>query len=134
MPKKYSHTDCFNHFGVRWKNIQWSWSGRSETKVAVTLWQDRFIEKGAAYESWQTDVPGEWKSRPGYIELVENLAYAEDHLDGVVHVIIAVAKDKNATPRAIERSFPSAMTMKVRDLNRDSGNVSIGADRIINRS
>ena len=45
MPKKYSHTDCFNHFGVKWKNIQWSWSGRSEDAVAATLWQDRLLDR-----------------------------------------------------------------------------------------
>lgn len=121
MPKKYSHTDCFNHFGVKWKNINWSWSGRSNEKVAVTLWQDRFLDRGSAYESWQTDVPGEWRSRPGFVELIENLAYAEEHLDGVVHVIIAVAKDKKASPRSIERCFPSAMKMKVVQLDREAG-------------
>lgn len=121
MPRKYTHTECFKHFGVQWKNIQWSWSGRSAEKVAVTLWQDRFLKRGTAYESWPTDVPGEWRSRPGFVELIDNLAFAEDNLDGVVHVIIAVAKDKNATPRSIERSFPSAMTMRVVRRDRDAG-------------
>lgn len=121
MPKKYTHTDCFNHFGVKWKNINWSWSGRSDEKVAVTLWQDRFLEGGTAYESWKTDQPGEWRSRPGFVELIENLAFAEDHLNGVVHVIIAVAKDKNVSPRSIERSFPSQMTMRVASHDRDEG-------------
>ncbi len=121
MPKKYTHTDCFNHFGVRWKNINWSWSGRSDKSVAVTLWQDRFIDRGTAYESWQSDVPDAWRSRPGFVELIENLSFAEDELSGVVHVIIAVAKDKNASPRSIERSFPSAMTMKIVKLDREQG-------------
>jgi hypothetical protein len=121
MPKKYTHTDCFNHFGVRWKNINWSWSGRSDERVAVTLWQDRFLEKGTAYESWHDDVPGEWRSRPGFVELIENLAYARDNLDGTVHVIIAVAKDKDARPRSIERSFPSQMTMRVTQLDEEEG-------------
>lgn len=121
MVKKYSHTDCFNHFGVKWRNINWSWSGRSEEKVAVTLWQDRFIEGGKAYQHWDEDVPGEWRSRPGFVELVENLSYARDHLNGIVHVIIAVAKDKAARPRSISHSFPSQMTMRVVHLDETEG-------------
>ncbi len=121
MPKRYTHTDCFNHFGVHWKNINWSWSGKSDQKVAVTPWQDRFQENGSAYESWHDDVPGEWRSRPGFVELIENLAFARDHLSGVVHVIIAVAKDKVARPRSIDRSFPSQMTMRVVNLDENEG-------------
>jgi hypothetical protein len=121
MPKKYSHTDCFNHFGVKWKNINWSWSGRSDATVAVTLWQDRFLDRGTAYESWQTDVPGEWRSRPGFVELVENLAFAQDSLDGLVNVIVAVSKDKTASPRSISHCFPSEMQMKIVALDRDQG-------------
>ena len=103
------------------ENINWSWSGRSENRVAVTLWQDRFIDRGTAYESWKTDVPGEWRSRPGFVELIENLAFAEDTLDGVVSVIIAVAKEKAASPRSISHSFPSEMRMKIVSLDRDQG-------------
>ena len=84
MAKKYSLTDCFEHFGVSCKNVQWSWSGRGADKVAVTLWQDRFLERGTAYENWKSDAPGEWKSRLGFVELIENLAFAEDNLGGLV--------------------------------------------------
>lgn len=78
MPKKYTHTACFDYFGVVPKNIYWSWSGRSEDgkNVAVTLWQDRFEGKGRLYPSWKSDRPGEWRSRPGFVELIENLAVA----------------------------------------------------------
>ncbi len=109
------------HFGVKPKNIQWSWSGRSDEKVAVTLWKDRFLEGGTAYESWQDDVPGAWLSRPGFVELIENLAFAQDNLDGIVHVIAAKAKDEDARPRSIERSYPTKMRMKVTKLDRNEG-------------
>lgn len=112
---------AYKHFGVKPKNIQWSWSGRSEEKVAVTLWKDRFLESGTAYENWHDDVPGEWRSRPGFVELIDNLAYAQDELDGVVHIIAAKAKDEDARPRSIERSYPTKMRMKVTKLDRDNG-------------
>ena len=65
MTKK-THSECFEFFGVVPKNTRWSWSGRSldGQDVAVTLWQDRFEEKGRIYRSWKTDHPGEWRSRP----------------------------------------------------------------------
>jgi hypothetical protein len=112
---------AYRHFGVKPKNIQWSWSGRSDKRVAVTLWKDRFLEGGTAYESWQDDVPGEWRSRHGFVELIENLAFAEDHLGGIVHVIAAVAEDENARPRTIKRSYPTQMRMKVVRLDREAG-------------
>ena len=118
---------CYDFFGVSYKNIQWSWSGRSREKVAVTLWQDRFIDGGKAYEQWPEDKPGEWKSRPGFVELIENLAFARDELDGIVHVIIAKAKDKSASPRAIETSFPSKMLMKIVSLDENEGKFRLEA-------
>ena len=121
MARTGTASAAYKHFGVKPKNIQWSWSGRSDEKVAVTLWKDRFLDAGTAYESWQDDVPGEWRSRPGFVELVENLAFAEDRLDGVVHVIVAVAEDENARPRTIKRSYPTQMRMKVVRLDRNEG-------------
>jgi hypothetical protein len=121
---KNTHSACFEFFGVVPKNARWSWSGRSldGQDVAVTLWQDRFEEKGRIYRSWKTDQPGEWRSRPGFVELVENLAHARDNLKGKVHVIIAVAKDKAASPRSIERSFPQpSLKMRVIELDESDG-------------
>lgn len=118
------HSKAFEYFGVVPKNIRWSWSGRSPDggTVAVRLWQDRFEDKGRVYRSWQDDEPGEWKSRPGFTELIENLAHARDHLDGVVSVILLIAKDKNARPRSIERSSPAPnLKMRVIELDEEEG-------------
>lgn len=103
-----SHSDAFAYFGVVPKNIRWSWSGRSPdgSVVAVRLWQDRFENGGRTYKSWQTDTPGAWTSRPGFVELIENLAHARDHLGGEVRVILLIARDKNVSPRSIARSTP----------------------------
>lgn len=124
MTKGYTHTECFSFFGTVPRNTRWSWSGRSDDgrEVAVTLWQDRFEEKGRIYRSWESDRPGEWKSRPGFVELIDNLAHARDHNDGLVHVILAQARDKEATPRSIARCFPQpALKMRVIELNEEEG-------------
>lgn len=124
MPKEYTHTECFSFFGTVPRNTRWSWSGRSEDgrEVAVTLWQDRFEEKGRIYRSWQSDRPGEWKSRPGFVELIDNLAHARDSNGRLVHVILAQARDKDATPRSIARCFPHpTLKMRVIDLDQSEG-------------
>lgn len=128
MPRTYSHTDCFDFFGVVPRNPRWSWSGRSEngSRVAVTLWQDRFEDKGRVYRSWHTDRPGEWRSRPGFVELIENLVFARDVADGMVSVILAQARDRNASPRAIARCFPQpALRMRVVELDEGKGTFTL---------
>lgn len=124
MPKEYSHSDCFAHYSVIPRNPRWSWSGRSQDgrSVAVTLWQDGFEDKGRVYRNSSHDRPGEWKSRPGFVELIENLAHARDHLDGLVHVILAQAKDPKAKPRSIARCFPQEkLKMRVTTLDESAG-------------
>ena len=123
MPKHFTHAKCFATFGVKPKNPRWSWSGRSEdgTSVAVTLWQDKFENGGRTYKSWE-DRSEDWKTSPGFVELIENLAHARDHLNGLVHVILAQAKDKNASPRSIARCFPhESLKMRVIELDQDKG-------------
>lgn len=123
MPKEYTHTECFAVFGTVPRNTRWSWSGRSDNgeNVAVTLWQDRFEEGGRFYR-WKVDRDGAWTSRPGFVELIDNLIHACDHLDGVVHVIMAKARDTKASPRSIERCFPHpSLKMRVVEINQDEG-------------
>ncbi|KAA9019618.1 hypothetical protein [Sphingobium limneticum] len=118
------HSKAFEYFGVVPKNIRWSWSGRSPdgSSVAVRLWQDKFEEKGRIYRSWSDDEPGAWKSRPGFTELIENLVHARENLDGIVSVILLIAKDKDVSPRSIERSSPAPnLKMRVVELDEDAG-------------
>ncbi|MBX7496715.1 hypothetical protein K3172_12690 [Qipengyuania sp. 6B39] len=124
IQRRYSPTECFEFFGVIPKNNRWSWSGRSEdgSVVAVRLWQDGFENAGRVYRSWATDKPDEWKSRPGFVELIENLAHARDELGGQVEVIIVVAQDRKARPRSIARSFPQPeLKMRVVELDEAAG-------------
>ena len=118
------HSKAFEYFGVVPKNIRWSWSGRSHdgSSVAVRLWQDKFEQGGRLYRSWSDDVPGAWRSRPGFTELIENLAHARNHLDGVVSVILLIAKDKTAVPRSIDRSAPAPnLRMRIIELDEREG-------------
>lgn len=128
MARQWTHTECFEFYDVRPKNTRWSWSGRRDDgqAVAVTLWQDRFNEQGKYYRNFTTDVPGEWRSRPGFVELIENLQHARDHLHGVVRIILAKAKDANASPRSIQRSWPQpTLLMRVVALDRDEGTFTL---------
>lgn len=129
MPKKWTHTGAFGHFGAKPRNVQWSWSARTDDKVIVTLWQDQFTREGEKLTYSRPAVPeGEPDTRPGFRELMSNLKFAQDELAGLLHVIVAVARDKSASPRSIAHCFPSDMTMKLIDLDPDSG--SFKAERV----
>ena len=124
MAREWTHTEAFAFFGTVLKNTRWSWSGRSPDgqSVAVTLWQDRFEDRGRIYRSWKTDRPGEWRSRLGFAELIENLAHAKNNLGGLVHVVLARAKDSIASPRAIAKCFPhEKLVMRVSLLDEEEG-------------
>ena len=128
MPREWTRSEAFASFGTKPGNPRWSWSSRSEDgkHVAVTLWQDRFTDKGRVYRSWDTDMPGEWRSRPGFTELIENLAHARDHTNGLVHVVLARAKDENAVPRTIARCFPQPnLKMRVIALDTEEGTYTL---------
>lgn len=124
MAERWTHTKCFDAFGVIPKNLRWSWSGRSldGKTVAVTLWKDRFLDQGRVYKNHDSDVPGEWRSRPGFVELIDNLQHAAEHLDGVIGVIIAEPKDASASPRSIAKCYPRTnLKMRVTHLDPEEG-------------
>ena len=129
--------DCFAHFGAVPNNIRYSWSARSPDGkvVVVTFWRDGFdySKPPPTY----SDFPGEgppawiarpgdserldWMSRPGNRERLENMIWARDHLNGVMHVIIAVAADVMAEPRDIAECYPVRWTMRLTDLDEETG-------------
>ena len=128
MAREWTHSAAFASFGTKPGNPRWSWSGRSDdgSQVAVTLWQDRFTNGGRVYQSWHSDMPGQWRSRPGFTELINNLEHARNNTNGLVHIIIASAKDPNATPRSIARCFPQPnLKMKVTALDTNVGTFTL---------
>lgn len=123
MPKKWTHTAAFSHFGAIPRNIQWSWSARSDDgqTVVVTLWKDRIIRRdGRVLYEWAVS-SADIRRRPGFGELMDNLAWARDHCDGRFKVIIAIAKDERADPRSIEECYPVKMVMKLTEFDLATG-------------
>lgn len=124
MPKKWTHAACFAAFGTKPSNPRWSWSGRSEDGkvVSVTFWQDRFENGTDLYRSHVHLPDVKWLGSPGHSELIRNLAWARDKLDGEVRVIIAIPRDRNASPRSILECFPQPnLRMRVTHLDESSG-------------
>jgi len=123
MARKWTHTEAFAHFGTTPRNVQWSWSARSDDgqTVVATFWQDQFSRKDGRllYERPASRETG--RRRPGFNELMENLAWARDHCAGRFKVIIAKAKDVKADPRSIEECFPSKMVMKLVEFDETTG-------------
>lgn len=120
MARKFTGTECFAHFGVRPRNVQWSWSARSDdgTIVVVRLWQDRFSDGGRQYRI--ANYPGsDERLRLGQRELMDNLQHALDHCDGQVRVIVITAKDRDAIPRSIKEGWPADMVMQITAFDRD---------------
>ena len=118
MPKKWTHTQAFAHFGTKPKNVQWSWSARNATTkiVVVTLWQDLFKTRGV-YD-WPAGVG---QGSLGFAELMDNLAWAQTHCGGRFHVISAIAKDPAVEPRSIKECFPTGMIMRLTHLDTTTG-------------
>jgi len=123
MTKKWTHTECFAFFGTVPRNIQWSWSGRSPdgSTVSVTLWQD-LLKGGRIYDATTHSLDDRWTKSNGFNELIENLKWAKENLGGIVRVIIAIAKDKEASPRSIRECFPhESLRMRVVLLDETAG-------------
>jgi hypothetical protein len=123
MAKKWTHTEAFAHFGTVPRNIQWSWSARSDDgqTVVLTLWQDQFSRQDGHLVYKHAPFEEHVRRRPGFGELMENLPWARDHCAGRFKVIIARAKDTRADPRSIEECFPSKMIMKLVEFDPSTG-------------
>jgi len=123
MPKKWTHTAAFAHFGTKPHNVQSSWSARSADgkTVVVTFWQDLFERKDGRLIYARPRPDAAIAVRPGFHELMENLAWARDRCDGRFRVIVAKAKNPNADRRSIDACFPSQMVMKLTHLDVASG-------------
>jgi hypothetical protein len=108
MPKGWTKTEAFAHFGVELDNVRWSWSGVSpdEETVAVLLWQDGVRRDGdrIVYAD-DEDLNAEWRRRQGHAARVRHLAHCLAR-GGRFRAVIARAADVNADPREIASCFP----------------------------
>jgi len=128
MPKTWTHSEAFAYYGAGCANQRWSWSARSPDgkTVVLTLWQDEFSRNdddgGMAYHARVREDAAEWIKRPGNRERLENLKWAKEHCDGLFRVVIAIAKDVDARPRAIKECFPQpSLIMKIQELDEKTG-------------
>lgn len=68
----------------------------------------------------------DYERQLGLAELKDNIAHAIEHLDGIVRVIIAIPRDKDAAPRSIKECFPAEkLVMKVIEFDRDVGTATL---------
>jgi hypothetical protein len=109
VPRQWSKTEAFEHFGVQLENVRWSWSGVSEDgqTVALVLWQDGVKGRdGELRYHDDDDLDAEWRKRTGAKRRIEHLKHAVGNRDGKFRAIIAKAVDTRADPRQIEKCFP----------------------------
>jgi hypothetical protein len=130
MPKKWTHGAAFSHFGATPRNVQWSWSARSDDgrTVVVTLWKDRVVRKDGRITYEWTAPPDHVRRRPGFSELMDNLAWSRDHCGGRFSVIIATAKDEHADPRSIDECYPVKWRMKLIEFDSAAGTFTAEAE------
>jgi len=96
--------------------------------VVVTLWQDEFKRAdGKMIYVREGDIANP-DTRPDHRELIDNLEWARDHLEGRVSVIVTIAKDKTAHPRTIAECHPSKMRARVTHVDRASGSFRFEAE------
>jgi len=90
----------------------------------MTLWKDflDYRSRPIVYSDFGEKNLEHWKTRPGNSERIENLRWARDNCGGLFRVVIAVAKDTNADPRAISECYPQdKLIMRLLELNEDTG-------------
>jgi hypothetical protein len=104
----WTRAGAFAQVGVRLRNNQWSWSGRSEDgqAVAITVWTDKVKREDDSFVYRQIAYTEAERGRPGFRELIENLRWARDHCGGLVKIVMTTAKDDKANPREVERCYP----------------------------
>jgi hypothetical protein len=133
MAEKFTHTAAFKYFGTVPRNVNWSWSARNESTktVVVTLWQDEFVykadESGKKQPFYQSnDFYASASKSNGLNELFENLQWAKDHCEGLLHVIVAIAKDAAVRPRSIYECFPTDIRLKILAFDKNTKVFSLG--------
>jgi len=109
VPRTWTKTDAFGHFGVMLANTRWSWSGvsRDNDVVALVLWKDAVkASNGAFTYADDDDLDAEWRKRHGHGDRVRHLILCRDRLDGRFRAVIARAVDVDADPREIAACYP----------------------------
>ena len=119
--------DAFDRYGAKFRNIRWSWAGKApdDSLVALTFWKDRLVydkaTKSFTYDDRQR-ITDEDIDANGNVERKEYIRLALDRLDGIVHVVIAVAENVTARPRKAVDIYPApGLKMRIMEFDETTG-------------
>jgi hypothetical protein len=101
MRKRKTRTEAFKRLAVTLRNPRNAWSGRNEDlpRVVVTAWTDYFDHSGSEYRF----KPLTDENKAGRKWLIDDVQYAIDHCNCIVHLVLAEAKSTTEIPRKIAR-------------------------------
>lgn len=125
MPRTWTKTEAFAHFGTKLTNAQWSWSGIAPdgSVVAIVLWQDgvKGRDGGLTYAD-DDDLDAEWRRRLGHAERVRHLVHCRDALEGRFRAVIARAVVPITDPRQIASCHPQeGVWWRLEDFDETTG-------------
>jgi hypothetical protein len=89
-----TRTAAFDSYGIMLRNVNWSLSGRSEDgqTVGVSIWEEE-LTGPVGKRVYDRPNWGEWYDGPGKRYLFEDFAWARDHCDGIVRIVMATRKE-----------------------------------------
>jgi hypothetical protein len=121
----WTKMSAFAHFGAKATNVRWGWSARSDDgkTVVVTVWDDEF---DADDPSSVLDVYGHknlarWSRATGNHDRIRNLLWARDQCGGQFRIIVATARDVDASPRSALGFRPHPRVMRLTNLDDQTG-------------
>ena len=120
---------AFEYFGTIQTNERWSWSAVSGdgSVVAVVIWKDHIKYENQqpyydGFDEYHEEGIHAWGGRQGNQNRKVNLAHAVEKLDGMVRVVIGVAKNTEADPREIHSIYPMKhLWFKIEKFDEDTG-------------
>jgi hypothetical protein len=104
---KGTRSKAYEDLGIVCANPRWGWSGRSvdQSKVALLFWFDKLNNRRMIYNDtgW-----GDTKivRKTGNKQRMRDIKHAIEHLDGLVHLVVAKAKNDQLLDRRIKEAYP----------------------------
>lgn len=123
MVSEGTRTAAFASYGITLRNPNWSLSGRSkdEQTVAVSIWVNE-LSGDADKRVYDRPSWGDWYVGPGRKYLFEDLAWARDHCDGIVKIVLATPREGDRDRvEAAESHADHDLIMRVTHMDADIG-------------
>lgn len=119
MDKKYTMTEAFAYFGAEATvHIRQAWSARSADgrTVVLALWKEGVQDDGRNVftDCFRGEKLDQWIDKHGNKDRIENLAWAEDHCDGLFRVVMVQNEPREYYP-------DKTLVMRLRALDRKTG-------------